>query len=241
MNRPRHGRPQPSTVPEWQPLRRAQRRNGYCGNGAAARCCIAWRDIAGRAAVQETLHAASEFADAAILAAVEAARNQLRPAFGEPRDGASDIVPLIVVGMGKLGGRELNFSSDIDLVLLYPAAGTTDGAQPIDNAEYFDRLGRELIRLLDARTGDGFVFRVDMRLRPYGDSGGLVVSTAALEDYLQQHGRDWERYAWIKARGGRRRSLSAALCRMRPAIRVLEAISPGLRHVRLVARNESAD
>ena len=161
---------------------------------------IAWRDIAGRAPVRETLHAASEFADAAIHAAVDSARNHLRAAFGEPRDSSGQIVPLIVVGMGKLGGRELNFSSDIDLVLLYPAAGTTDGAQSIDNAEYFNRLGRELIRLLDARTGDGFVFRVDMRLRPYGDSGGLVVSTAALEDYLQEHGRDWERYAWIKAR-----------------------------------------
>ena len=70
----------------------------------------------------------------------------------------------------------------------------------VDNEEYFNRLGRELIRLLDARTEDGFVFRVDMRLRPFGESGPLVVSLASLEDYLQQHGRDWERYAWIKAR-----------------------------------------
>jgi glutamate-ammonia-ligase adenylyltransferase len=161
---------------------------------------IAWRDIAGRAPVRETLYAASDFADAAIRAAVAAAHAQLRPAFGEPRNGAAEIVPFIVVGMGKLGGRELNFSSDIDLVLMYPAAGETDGAHVLDNAEYFSRLGRELIRLLDARTADGFVFRVDMRLRPFGDSGALVLSTAALEDYLQEHGRDWERYAWIKAR-----------------------------------------
>jgi [glutamine synthetase] adenylyltransferase / [glutamine synthetase]-adenylyl-L-tyrosine phosphorylase len=181
---------------------------------------IAWRDIAGRAAVRETLHAASEFADAAIHAAVDAARHHLRAAFGEPRDSAGQVVPLIVVGMGKLGGRELNFSSDIDLVLLYPSAGDTDGPQPIDNAEYFNRMGRELIRLLDAHTGDGFVFRVDMRLRPFGDSGGLVVSTAALEDYLQEHGRDWERYAWIKARaveGGEAYAAAYADC-VRPFV-----------------------
>jgi glutamate-ammonia-ligase adenylyltransferase len=109
-------------------------------------------------------------------------------------------VPLIVMGMGKLGGRELNFSSDIDLVFLFPEPGETDGPRVIDNQEYFTRLGRELIRLLDLRNADGFVFRVDMRLRPFGASGPLAVSLASLEEYLQEHGRDWERYAWIKAR-----------------------------------------
>ncbi len=94
----------------------------------------------------------------------------------------------------------MNFSSDIDLVLLFAEGGQTDGPRQIDNEEYFNRLGRELIRLLDARTEDGFVFRVDMRLRPFGDSGPLVVSLGSLEGYLQEHGRDWERYAWIKAR-----------------------------------------
>src|SRR6202040_4090733 len=106
----------------------------------------------------------------------------------------------IILGMGKLGGRELNFSSDIDLVFLYSGAGETDGPRIVDNEEYFNRLGREVIRLLDVRNEDGFVFRVDMRLRPFGDSGPLVVSLGSLEDYLQQHGRDWEGYAWIKAR-----------------------------------------
>jgi glutamate-ammonia-ligase adenylyltransferase len=110
------------------------------------------------------------------------------------------VVPLIVLGMGKLGGRELNFSSDVDLVFLFSHSGQTDGARRIDNEEYFNRLGREVIGLLHARTDEGFVFRVDMRLRPFGESGPLAVSLAALEDYLQQHGRDWERYAWIKAR-----------------------------------------
>ncbi|HUY83011.1 MAG TPA: bifunctional [glutamate--ammonia ligase]-adenylyl-L-tyrosine phosphorylase/[glutamate--ammonia-ligase] adenylyltransferase, partial [Steroidobacteraceae bacterium] len=161
---------------------------------------IAWRDIVGRAGLVETLTALSDFADGAIRAAVAATARLLEPAFGSPRDAAGAAVPLIVVAMGKLGGRELNFSSDIDLVLLYAAGGETDGARKLDNQEYFLRAAREFIRLLDARDEDGFVFRVDMRLRPFGDSGPLVVSLGGLEEYLQQHGRDWERYAWIKAR-----------------------------------------
>lgn len=161
---------------------------------------IAWRDIAGRAGVTETLGALSDLADSCIRAAVSAAQLQLEAVFGKPRASNGEAVPFIVLGMGKLGGRELNFSSDIDLVFLFAQAGETDGPRGVDNEEYFNRLGRELIRLLDARTEDGFVFRVDMRLRPFGESGPLVVSLASLEDYLQQHGRDWERYAWIKAR-----------------------------------------
>ncbi len=161
---------------------------------------IAWRDLTGAASVPETLRALSAFADAAIATAVAIARRLLQPVFGEPRNAAGEVVPLIVLGMGKLGGHELNFSSDVDLVLLFAEQGTTDGPRAIENTEYFQRLGRQFIHLLDARTEDGFVFRVDMRLRPFGDSGPLVVSLAALEEYLQQHGRDWERYAWIKAR-----------------------------------------
>jgi len=161
---------------------------------------IAWRDIARRASVLETLRALSDFADAAIRAAATAAQRHMEPVFGRARGADGAEVPLIVLGMGKLGGRELNFSSDIDLVFLFSEAGQTDGAREIENEEYFNRLGRELIRLLDVRNEDGFVFRVDMRLRPFGDSGPLVVSLGSLEAYLQEHGRDWERYAWIKAR-----------------------------------------
>ncbi len=161
---------------------------------------IAWRDIAGRAAVTDTLHAVSDLADGCIRAATAAAQLHLQPVFGAPRDANAQPVSLIVLGMGKLGGRELNFSSDIDLVFLFAASGRTDGPRELENEEYFSRLGRELIRLLDMRNEHGFVFRVDMRLRPFGESGPLVVSLAALEDYLQEHGRDWERYAWIKAR-----------------------------------------
>jgi glutamate-ammonia-ligase adenylyltransferase len=102
--------------------------------------------------------------------------------------------------MGKLGGCELNFSSDVDLVLLFPEHGETDGPRPIANEEFFTRLGQGLIRLLETATHDGFTLRVDMRLRPFGDSGPLVASFASLEDYLPLHGRDWERYAYVKAR-----------------------------------------
>jgi [glutamine synthetase] adenylyltransferase / [glutamine synthetase]-adenylyl-L-tyrosine phosphorylase len=161
---------------------------------------IAWRDIAGTAAVAETLQAVSDLADATIRAAVASAERHLLPIFGEPQRLNPAQSPFVVLAMGKLGGRELNFSSDIDLIFLSTEAGETTGPRVVDNEEYFNRLGREVIRLLDARNADGFVFRVDMRLRPYGDSGPLVVSLASLEDYLQQHGRDWERYAWIKAR-----------------------------------------
>ena len=102
--------------------------------------------------------------------------------------------------MGKLGGGELNFSSDVDLVLLFPEHGDTDGARAIANEEFFTRLGQALARLLGTPTADGFVLRVDLRLRPFGDSGPLVASFAAFEDYLTRHGRDWERYAYVKAR-----------------------------------------
>src|SRR3984885_2216653 len=161
---------------------------------------IAWQDIAGTASVTETLLAVSDFADAAVRAAASAAALHLQPIFGEPHRANPAQSAFVVLGMGKLGGRELNFSSDIDLVFLFAEAGETSGPRVIDNEEYFNRLGREVIRLLDTRNADGFVFRVDMRLRPFGESGPLVVSLASLEDYLQQHGRDWERYAWIKAR-----------------------------------------
>ena len=161
---------------------------------------IAWRDIAGTAPVTETLQAVSELADACIRAAASAAELHLQPIFGRPFSSNPAQEPFVILGMGKLGGRELNFSSDVDLVFLFMEAGETGGPRVVDNEEYFNRLGREIIRLLDVRNADGFVFRVDMRLRPFGESGPLVVSLASLEGYLQQHGRDWERYAWIKAR-----------------------------------------
>ena len=161
---------------------------------------IAWRALAGWAEVEETLTELSDFADAAIRVSIEHARQALTARYGEPRSAAGVVQPLVVVAMGKLGGRELNFSSDVDLVLLFPEHGETDGPRPIANEEFFTRLGQGLIRLLETATHDGFALRVDMRLRPFGDSGPLVASFASLEDYLPLHGRDWERYAYVKAR-----------------------------------------
>ena len=161
---------------------------------------IAWRDLAGLATVTETLADTSAFADAAIAAAVDFAHRDLERIYGEPRNAEGEAQPFVVLGMGKLGGGELNFSSDIDLIFLFPDRGATAGSRSIDNEDFFTRLGRLAIRILGERTAEGIVFRVDMRLRPFGDSGPLAVSATFLDNYLQTHGRDWERYAWIKAR-----------------------------------------
>ena len=161
---------------------------------------IAWRDLAGWAPLQETLDDLSAFADQALSVAYQHAWRATSERFGTPRFADGCAMPMVVLGMGKLGGGELNFSSDIDLIFLFPEGGETDHSAPVSHDEFFLRLGQTLIRLLAAPTVDGFVFRVDMRLRPFGDSGALACSFAALEDYLTQHGRDWERYAYVKAR-----------------------------------------
>jgi len=161
---------------------------------------VAWRDLAGFATIEETLREQSAFAQSAIRQAQLHASRTLLSRHGVPRSAGGAEQRLIVVGMGKLGGGELNFSSDIDLVFLFPEHGDTDGARPLANEDFFTRVGQLLIRLLEARTAEGFLFRVDMRLRPFGDSGALVASFGAFEDYLQGQGRDWERYAWVKAR-----------------------------------------
>ena len=161
---------------------------------------IAWRDLAGWVPLPSTLADVSALADAALNAAHDYARSLLVARYGEPRSLSGQVQPLLVVAMGKLGGGELNFSSDIDLVFLFPEHGDTDGPRSIANEEFFTRLGQTLIRMLEARTQEGFVFRVDLRLRPFGASGPLVASFNSFEDYLQRQGRDWERYAWIKAR-----------------------------------------
>jgi len=161
---------------------------------------IAWRDLAGWAEVPQTLAELSACADVAITTALAYARRGLVARYGEPRSAGGEVQPLLVIGMGKLGGGELNFSSDVDLVLLFPEHGETDGTRAIANEEFFTRLGQGLARLLGTHTAEGFVLRVDLRLRPFGDSGPLVASFASFEDYLQRHGRDWERYAYVKAR-----------------------------------------
>src|SRR5208282_5615402 len=143
----------------------------------------------------------TRLAEMAISAAVDVHHRRLAETHGEPI-GADSGTPqrLVVVGMGKLGGGELNVSSDVDLVFVYPEEGATAGPKALANQEFFDRLGRRLIASLADVTADGFVFRVDMRLRPYGESGPLASSFPALEQYLVTQGRTWERYAWLKAR-----------------------------------------
>lgn len=121
--------------------------------------------------------------------------------WGTPCNANGEAQPMLIMGMGKLGGGELNFSSDIDLIFTYPENGETQGnGRSIANAQFFTRLGQKIIKALDQQTNEGFCYRVDMRLRPFGESGPLVMSYAALEDYYQEQGRDWERYAMIKAR-----------------------------------------
>ncbi|WP_350582389.1 bifunctional [glutamate--ammonia ligase]-adenylyl-L-tyrosine phosphorylase/[glutamate--ammonia-ligase] adenylyltransferase [Pseudomonas sp. HY2-MNA-CIBAN-0224] len=163
---------------------------------------IIWRDLTRQADLIETCRDLSDMADASIDQAYRWLYERHCQQFGTPighRSGEPQ--PMVILGMGKLGAVELNLSSDIDLIFAYPEGGETVGAKrPLDNQEFFIRLGQRLIKALDPMTVDGFVFRVDMRLRPYGSSGALVLSFNALEQYYQDQGRDWERYAMIKAR-----------------------------------------
>ncbi|HCB14096.1 MAG TPA: bifunctional [glutamate--ammonia ligase]-adenylyl-L-tyrosine phosphorylase/[glutamate--ammonia-ligase] adenylyltransferase [Gammaproteobacteria bacterium] len=162
---------------------------------------IAWRDLAGLSGLTETLNDLTGLADVAVSAALDRLYAwQCQQRYGVPRDAEGQPQQLVVLGMGKLGGCELNFSSDIDLILTYPCQGQTDGPRVVSNEEFFRRLGQRLSKSLAEITAEGFVFRVDLRLRPFGDSGPLAMSFAAFEDYYQNHGRDWERYAMIKAR-----------------------------------------
>lgn len=159
------------------------------------------RDLGGQADLAEVVGTVSALAETATRFALDHLDNWMAGTFGEPVDAAGQRQHLMVVGMGKLGGGELNVSSDIDLIFVYPEDGDTRGVpRTISVHEYFTRVGRKLIGVLSEMTEDGFVFRVDMRLRPYGESGPLVVSLDMLEEYFTLHGRAWERYAWVKAR-----------------------------------------
>lgn len=161
---------------------------------------VIFRDFAGQWDIPQACMRLSELAELCINTAMQWHHTQLVNRYGEPRDTQGRAQSMVVLGMGKLGARELNLSSDIDLIFAYPESGHTDGEQCVENQKFFQRLGQSLIKSLDAITAEGFVFRVDMRLRPYGDSGPLVSHFAALEDYYQTQGREWERYAMVKAR-----------------------------------------
>ena len=166
----------------------------------AAMARIAFRDLAQLATLDETLVDLSDLADACCETALHFVEARLQARHGQPRSADGALIRPVVLGMGKLGGRELNFSSDIDLIFCHTEAGETDGARSISTDEYFPKLAQEVSRLLASRTPEGFVFRVDTMLRPFGSAGALSASFAAMEDYYQVHGREWERYALIKAR-----------------------------------------
>ncbi|NWK79276.1 bifunctional [glutamate--ammonia ligase]-adenylyl-L-tyrosine phosphorylase/[glutamate--ammonia-ligase] adenylyltransferase [Aquitalea sp. LB_tupeE] len=158
------------------------------------------RDHNGLATLDEVVSTISQLAEFAVQQSLASACRAL-PQYGQPiGEDSGEVQQLIVIGMGKLGGGELNVSSDIDLIFIYPEDGETSGPRKISNHEYFSQVGKRIISLINDVTLDGQVFRVDMRLRPYGDSGPLVMSFPALENYLLTQGREWERYAWIKAK-----------------------------------------
>ncbi|MFO7602626.1 MAG: bifunctional [glutamate--ammonia ligase]-adenylyl-L-tyrosine phosphorylase/[glutamate--ammonia-ligase] adenylyltransferase [Gammaproteobacteria bacterium] len=162
---------------------------------------VIWRDLSGWAPLEETLADLSTLADVCLDLALARLYDWQCAELGIPRNAAGEAQQLVVIGMGKLGAGELNLSSDIDLIFAYPEAGETQGGpRPLSNSEFFTRLGQRLINALHQATAEGFVFRVDMRLRPFGDSGALVASFDAMESYYQIHGREWERFAMIKAR-----------------------------------------
>jgi glutamate-ammonia-ligase adenylyltransferase len=163
---------------------------------------IVWRSFTCENGLNETLAAMTTLADFVVKCAVRCAEKLVSKRYGEAiGDDTGAVQRLIVVGMGKLGGRELNLSSDIDIMFIYDEPGTTQGGRSsTSNQEYFTRIAQTVIRLIDSVTVDGRVFRVDTRLRPFGESGALVASYPSLENYYQQHGRDWERYALLKAR-----------------------------------------
>ncbi|WP_149194236.1 bifunctional [glutamate--ammonia ligase]-adenylyl-L-tyrosine phosphorylase/[glutamate--ammonia-ligase] adenylyltransferase [Luteimonas suaedae] len=177
---------------EWPRLLRRYR--------AAESTRLIWRDVLGLDDVDATLAGTTRLADACLQTALTALEAEFVQRHGSVRDADGDVVRLVVFGLGKLGGEELNFSSDVDLVYGYARNGESDGARPLAAEQYFARLGQALAKLLDEVTADGFCHRVDLRLRPFGGAGRVALSFAAMEHYFQREGRDWERYAWQKAR-----------------------------------------
>jgi len=161
---------------------------------------LVWRDVNGADDVETTLAGASVLAEACIEAALRGAEREVAARHGVVRGAGGAVQRMAVFALGKLGGGELNFSSDVDLVLAHADGGTSDGARPLEAGAYFARVGQAMVALLAERSAEGHVHRVDLRLRPFGSAGHTTLSFAAMEQYFQREGRDWERYAWIKAR-----------------------------------------
>ena len=177
---------------EWPALLRRYR--------AAESARLVWRDVCGLDDVDATLAGSTRLAETCLQVALIALEAEFAMRHGVVRDRDGRPQRLVVFGLGKLGGEELNFSSDVDLVYGYEHDGESHGPRPLSAEAYFARLGQQLAKLLDEMTADGFCHRVDLRLRPYGNSGRVAWSFAAMEQYFQHEGRDWERYAWQKAR-----------------------------------------
>lgn len=179
---------------------------------------IVWRELNKRATLEQTMGDLSCLAEICLDTALAEHEAALSARFGSPRGPDGRAQRLVVLGLGKLGGEELNLSSDIDIVFCFAEPGTTDSARGMANEQFFQRLARAVVKTLSEVTAEGFCFRVDTRLRPFGESGPLVCSFGAMEQYYQREGRDWERYALIKARAvAGDREAGAAL---------LEALSP---------------
>ena len=168
-------------------------------------CGLIRRDLDGQADLAEVVTSMTRFADFAIQTHLAALMAEMMGSHGTPTGYESGLPQqMMVLAMGKQGGAELNVSSDIDLIFVYPEDGDTVLAEPgqrqLSNHEFFTRLGKKLIAALSEIIEDGFTFRVDMALRPNGNSGPLVASLNMVEEYLIVQGREWERYAWVKAR-----------------------------------------
>lgn len=164
-------------------------------------CTLIARDLGGQAPLEEVVGAMTALADLAVAETYRSVASELAAVHGVPRDPATGLPQeMLIVGMGKLGGCELNVSSDIDLIMLYGEEGETDGPRRISHHEFYGRLTRRMMPVLSEVDANGQVFRTDLRLRPDGDAGPLAWSLDALEHYLIGQGREWERYAWLKAR-----------------------------------------
>ncbi len=182
---------------------------------------IGWRELMGYGDFHQMLRELSWLAESCVAQATVRLQAWLEQRHGVPRDSQGRRLDLVVLGMGKLGAHELNFSSDIDLIFCYAEEGETRGGErPLEHAEFFQRLARQLVKTLGETTAEGFVFRVDTRLRPFGASGQLVLSFEAMEQYYETHGREWERYALIKARpiAGARRAAVDLMARLQPFV-----------------------
>ena len=167
---------------------------------AAGSTRLVWRDVLGLDSVEATLAGSTQLAEHCLQLGLQALEVEFARRHGVVRNAEGVAQRLVVFGLGKLGGGELNFSSDIDLVYAYPEGGESDGPRPLAAEDYFARLGQRLAKLLDEPTVDGFCHRVDLRLRPFGNAGRVALSFAGMDQYFQREGRDWERYAWLKAR-----------------------------------------